>query len=181
MKILVITSSSHQPGTSTALADKFVEGATAAHNQVIRFDADAKQITPMAVKSDNAPITGNQASTDILQAMLDAELIVFATPLYYYGMSAQLKAVIDRMYEINCQLQGDKQSILLATAYGSLDAFDALVAHYKAIVDYMQWTDTGMVLAVNSYTLDQLKDTNFLDEAYELGLSQVNSSTKISK
>lgn len=171
MKILVITSSSHHPGTSEILAQQFIKGASEHDNQIVHFDAASNQVTPMSVNSDNQPLKGNSTDDEIVAQLIQAELLVLVTPLYYYGMSAQLKSVIDRMYEVNRKLQGHKQSILLASAYGNKSAFDALVAHYQSIYTYMCWRNRGMVLAENSHTVDQLNQTNFPNDAYQLGLS----------
>ena len=69
----------------------------------------------------------------LMQEMLEADMLVLATPLYYYGMSAQLKIVIDRFYSRTGQLHG-KKSLLIATAYNSADwTMDAISNHYDTL------------------------------------------------
>lgn len=72
-------------------------------------------------------------------------MIVFATPLYYYGMSAQLKALIDRFCAFNGSLtRKHMKSALLAVAWNNDDwTFDALTAHYETLVRYLHFRDMG--------------------------------------
>ena len=66
-------------------------------------------------------------------------MMVFATPLYYYGMSAQLKTMIDRFCAFNSSIQRKHmKSALLAVAWNSDDwTFEALESHYKTLVRYL--------------------------------------------
>jgi multimeric flavodoxin WrbA len=59
--------------------------------------------------------------TELLPKVLDADLVVFVSPIYYFGFSAQLKAFIDRFYAVNVQLraQTEKKAILLCAGGGA--------------------------------------------------------------
>lgn len=85
----------------------------------------------------------------LLPHLKEADVVVFVTPLYYFGMSAQLKMVIDRFYAVNSDLMGSsKKSILLATAYDDQDwTFKALEGHYQTVVAYLGWNNIGVLLA----------------------------------
>ena len=74
----------------------------------------------------------------IREKILAADILVFAAPLYYYGMSAPLKTMIDRFCAFNGSIQRKHmKSALLAVAWNSDDwTFEALEAHYKALVRY---------------------------------------------
>ena len=86
---------------------------------------------------------------ELLPVLEQAEMVVFVTPLYYFGMSAQLKSVVDRFYARNAALRGrGKRTLLLAAAYDDNDwTMRDLVGHYRTIVRYMNWHDAGMLLA----------------------------------
>ncbi|WP_198643651.1 flavodoxin family protein, partial [Megasphaera stantonii] len=97
---------------------------------------------------DGDCIFNDAISQKLMPKMLEMDLIVLVTPLYYYGMSAQLKTVVDRFYSRTGRLHGQK-SILMATAWNSADwTMEALVHHYETLVRYMEWTAVGQVLAV---------------------------------
>ena len=104
--------------------------------------------------------------------LLAADLVVFVTPLYYFGMSAQLKTVIDRFYANNAKLMGHKKAMLMATAHDPEDrTMQALSAHYKTILRYLNWENIGMILAVGCGQRSDIERTDFPAQAYRLGLS----------
>ena len=80
--------------------------------------------------------------------ILDADMMVFVTPLYYYGMSAQLKTLIDRFCAFNSSIQHKyMHAALLTVAWNADDwTFEALEAHYNTLLRYLNLTDRGRVL-----------------------------------
>ena len=75
-------------------------------------------------------------------------MLVFVTPLYYYGMSAQLKTLVDRFCAINsCITRKHMKSALLCAAWNADSwTFEALEAHYRTLVRYLELEDVGTVL-----------------------------------
>jgi multimeric flavodoxin WrbA len=67
--------------------------------------------------------------------LLETDVVVFVTPLYYFGMSAQIKTVLDRFYGNNYKLMGSgKKAMLMATSYDDNEwTMTDLVSHYKTI------------------------------------------------
>lgn len=100
-------------------------------------------------------------------------MLIFVTPLYYYGMSAQLKTLIDRFCAFNSSIQRKHmQSALIAAAWNSDSwTFDALVAHYRTLVKYLNFRDRGMVLGRGCGMPAMTGRSDFLRRAYELGRS----------
>lgn len=174
MKITVITGSPHKNGTSALLADKFIEGAQKSGHDVYRFNAAFEEVHP-CTGCDRCGMEGpciyKDAMNQLLPKLLAADLIAFVTPLYYYGMSAQLKTVIDRFYSNNSSLHVKKKAVLMATAYNTSDwTMQALTAHYKTLLRYMGWEDAGMVLATGCGVRSAIERTDFPNQAYRLGL-----------
>lgn len=175
MNIVVVTGSPHQHGTSFLLADKFIEGAQSAGHNVFRFNAAFEETHPCQ-GCDHCGMDGDCIYNDAIQQklmpkMLEMDVIALITPLYYYGMSAQLKTVVDRFYSRTGRLTG-KKSILMATAYNSADwTMNALVDHYDTLARYMNWTDVGKVLAIGCGARSLIEKSPFPDQAYQLGAS----------
>lgn len=111
--------------------------------------------------------------------LINCDLVVLSTPLYYFGFSAQLKLVIDRFYAINSQLHSPRQTVLLAAAWNNNDwTYTALESHYETLVRYMGWTDVGRVVATNSGTRSMCESTDFPQIAYELGKKSALDKTE---
>lgn len=174
MKFLAITGSAHQPGASTQLAEQLANGAKEAGNTVEMFDAGLHPVSPLSFDTNNNLLPGDERVEKLLDQMVSADILAFATPMHYFGMSAQLKAVVDHMAERDEELHGDKQAILLATS--SSEDFDPLKSEFKAIVDHMGWTYAGQVLAART-SADHLRF--YPQMAFELGKSFDASTTSV--
>ena len=107
------------------------------------------------------------------EKLLGEDMVVFATPLYYYGMTAQLKVVVDRFCAYNSSLNSRHlKSALLTVAWNADDwTFEALEAHYKTLVRYLRFKDMGMVLGYGCGTPSMTKASKYPDQAYQLGKS----------
>ena len=108
---------------------------------------------------------------EIRQKILDADMMVFVTPLYYYGMSAQLKILIDRFCAFNSSIQKKRmKSALLAAAWNNDNwTFDALETHYYTLVRYLNLNDRGMILGKGCGTPPMTKNSGYPEQAYALG------------
>ena len=175
MKIVVINSSPHseEQSTSRYLAQKFVDGAKSAGHEIFVFDAANEKTNPCRgcdrCGMDGDCIFNDAIAEKLMPQMLDADLLVLVTPLYYYGMSAQLKIVVDRFYSRTTRLN-NKKSMMIATAWNSADwTMEALKTHYETLVRYMNWTDVGQVWAVGCGTRAMVERSEFGDAAYKIG------------
>jgi NAD(P)H-dependent FMN reductase len=177
MKITVITGSPHKEGTSALLADEFIKGAIEAGHDVFRFNAAFETVSPCTgcdtCGMGNAECVLKDSMIGLYPHLLAADLIVFITPLYYFGFSAQIKTVIDRFYAVNSLLMGSgKKAMLLSTAWNNDDwTMQNLAAHYKTLVRYLRWSDSGMLLATGCGTREMIERTDFPDKAYKFGKS----------
>lgn len=175
MKIVVINSSPHLDSESTSkyLAARFVDGAKSAGHEIFVFDAAKEDIHPCQgcdkCGMDGPCIFKDAIENTLMPKMLEADLIVLVTPLYYFGMSAQLKIIVDRFYSRTGKLHG-KKSIMMSTAYNSADwTMEALMNHYNTLVRYMEWIDVGQVWATGCGARSLVERSEFADVAYKIG------------
>lgn len=173
LKILVLTGSPRKGGNSSILADNFIKGAEEAGHEVVRFDAAFKNVHPCIACNAcnmNGPCVFKDDFETVRQNIVDADMVVFASPMYYFGFSAQLKAVIDRFYAINGQIHRPKKAALLMT-YANTAASQAepIKLHYKVLLDYLGWTDAGQVIASGVWPVGAVEHTPYPQQAYHLG------------
>lgn len=178
MKILMLTGSPHKKGTTSRLADAFIKGAETAGHTVERFDTAFMDISPCNAcyhcrkhdgictkKDDMTPLLGDEG------LILSSDVIVFVTPLYYFGMSAQLKAALDRFYAISKKTRDKNQKAFLLSAAGDdgEDVMAALKSQFEILCQWTHWENGGSVLALHCHEPKDLDGTSYEQEAYRLG------------
>ena len=117
MKIVVITGSPRKNGTSNFLADEFIRGAEENGHEVFKFDsakADVKHcISCNSCAFGAKPCIHKDDFVQLSEKLLSSDMIVFVTPVYYFGMSSTLKKVIDRFYSIDEKLKTGKNGYFI--------------------------------------------------------------------
>lgn len=175
MKVLVLQASPNLKGSTTILVDEFCRGAKEAGHTVERVDVCKLKISPCTgcvACGYEGPCVQNDDMDGLRTKILTADMLVLATPLYYYGMTAQLKTVIDRFCSANSSITGKRmRSALLTVAWNADDwTFEALVAHYRTLVRYLHWRDQGMILGYGCGSPGMTRASGYPKKAYELGL-----------
>lgn len=174
MRIVVLEGSPNKKGSSNLLADAFIRGAKEAGHAVEIIDAahaDLHLCTGCVHCGYEGPCVQKDDMELFRKQILRADMLVFVTPLYYYGMSAQLKILVDRFCAINSSIhRKNMKSALIAAAWNADDwTFEALECHYKTLVRYLNLDDRGMVLGYGCGTVSMTKQSQYPDKAYQLG------------
>jgi multimeric flavodoxin WrbA len=174
MKITVLMGSPNRNGSTALLADSFVKGAEESGHTCNVIDVCHCDIHPCigCVRCGyEGPCVQKDDTEMIRKELLSSDMVVFATPLYYYGMSAQLKTVVDRFCAYNSSLNSRHlKSALLTVAWNADDwTFDALKAHYQTLVRYIHFEDQGMILGYGCGTVSMTKRSGYPEKAYQLG------------
>lgn len=174
MKIVILEGSPNRRGSSNMLVEKFKMGAEEAGHDTIVISAAHSEINPCIGCIScgyDGPCVQRDDMEGIKTEILRADMVVFVTPLYYYGMSAQLKILVDRFCAFNGSIQRKHmKSALIAAAWNDDDwTMEALKVHYKTLVRYLNFKDQGMVLGVGCGTPSMTKKSMFLQAAYNLG------------
>ena len=174
MKIIVLFGSPNENGSTKLLVKEFEKGATKAGHSVEIFD-----VTKANIHACNGCVhcgyEGPCAQSDDMQnlkaSILNSDMLVFASPLYYYGMTAQLKRAVDRFCFFNSSLTRKHiKSAFFSVAWNSNDwTFDALETHYKTLVRYLQMQDKGMILGKGCGTPSMTANSKYMQIAYDFG------------
>ncbi len=176
MNILIITGSPRKKGTSVLLTEQFIKGAEKAGHTVHRFDAAFKKVHPCIAcdkcRSSKSGCVFKDDMTELNPLLLNADAVVFVSPIYYYDLNAQIKAVIDRFYANDSELHTSKKSALMLTfADTTMESANGAIETYKGMVNFLGWNSKGIIAAKGCYTAEDIKNTDYLREAYELGLN----------
>lgn len=188
-EILVIIGSSITGGNTDLLAQAFLKGARAAGHHVTSVLLGKKNIH--GCLGCNACRHGNpciqQDDMQELYAYLEqADMVVLASPLYFWTISAGIKAFIERLYAISMNDEHPPLgryeryphktcALLMSAADHNFWTFEQAVSYYNfTIVHYLGWTSKGMILAGGCGGVDtprSIRNTTFLEEAYQFGTS----------
>lgn len=178
MKITVITGSPHKRGTTALLADKFIAGATEAGHDVYRFDAAFEDVKPCLscgyCTRNESECVYKDSMSKLNDKLFESDMVVFVTPIYYFTMSAQMKAAVDRLHANNAKLSGNKKAMLFAaSALADDGTMEGLQKTYEAILSYLNWKDAGMLFAKGCPTREVIETTDYPQQAYEMGKAVV--------
>lgn len=150
--IVVLVGSARKSGNTEILADAFIAGAKAAGHTVTKFTAPQSKVAPCLdckyCFKHPGECVQKDGMQDILPALYAADIVVFASPLYYYGLSAQLRAIIDRFYvSLHKDFPVTQTALLLTYADADESAPNAAILHYRTFTGYLGWEDKGVVCA----------------------------------
>ena len=174
MNILILSGSPRKGGNTDLLVEAFAKGASQKHhveivsvhdykvNPCMGCNACFKNKTNTCVQNDDMPL--------IYEKMSRADMLVIASPVYFYGLSAQLKAVIDRLHNpIRDTFRLKKMALLLVGAATLPELFDSILAQYRLCLNFFNLEDAGHVLVRGIKDKGDIKNTDALHEAFHLG------------
>lgn len=176
MDIVVLTGSPRKNSNSSYLAEQFIKGAEEKGHEMFRFDCAFKHVEPCSACNRcgmDGPCVFDDDFQELRPHLLKADMVVFATPMYYFGISAQMKRVIDRFYAINGQIKGarKKSAFLMTYADTATEEAEPMLLHYHTLVKYLGWTNVGEVIASGVWTAGSVRNTGYPQKAYQLGKS----------
>lgn len=172
-RVLILSSSPRKKGNSNTLCDRFLEGAIEANHQVEKVVLAEKKINYCtgcyACKRD-----GQCAQRDdmagILRSMLEADVIVMATPVYFYTMCAQMKTVIDRTVARYTEITNKEFYFIVTAANGNKAALERTIEGFRGFTSCLPGAkEKGVVYGAGAWNMGDILATRAMKEAYEMG------------
>lgn len=108
----------------------------------------------------------------IYEKLRCADVLVIASPVYFYGISAELKAIIDRLHTPMRNSFAIRKLVLLLVGAANLpNLFDSILLQYQMILDFFHLQDCGKILVRGVKDKGDIIGRQEMDEAYQLGLT----------
>lgn len=175
-KIVILIGSVRKKGNTQRLAEAFADGARLRNDVEIVSVADYKIHPCIGCNScfqrENFECCQQDDMQKIYEVLANADMIVAASPVYFYGISAQLKVLIDRLHTpMRNHFKVRKLGLLLVAASPLPAVFDAIKVQYQLILDFFHLDDIGSVLVREVKEIGDMEGNDALLEAYELGKS----------
>ena len=176
MNILILSGSPRKGGNTELLVEAFVKGASQKHHVEVVSVHDYKVNPCMGCnacfKNENNACIQKDDMPLIYEKMAVADMLVIASPVYFYGLSAQLKAVIDRFHNpIRDTFHIKKTALLLVGAASLPELFDGILAQYRLCLNFFKLEDAGRVLVRGVKDKGDIQNTEAIQKANELGLN----------
>ena len=175
-RIVVLVGSMRKGGNTDLLAKSFAEGAEQRNTVEVVSVTDYK-VNPCIGCNSCFSREGNRCVQKddmslIYEKLKQADVLVLASPVYFYGISAELKAIIDRLHTPMWNTFPIKKLALLLVGAASLpELFDAIKMQYQLVLNYFHLEDAGMVLVRGVKDIGDIKGSQALEEARKLGES----------
>lgn len=140
--VLILSSSPRRGGNSDTLCDEFMQGAIESGHRVEKVFLRDKTIHPCTgcgvCSQYKKPCPQKDDAAEIIGKMLAADVIVMATPVYFYAMSAQMKTLIDRCCGPYTEMKNKEFYFIATAAEDDNGIMDRIVANFMGFLDCLE-------------------------------------------
>ena len=181
-RVLIFTASPRKNGNSTILASKAAEGVKAGGGEPEVVSVSHLKIAPCnacdsCIYKPEAGCVIKDDMQPLYQKIRNAQGIIFATPVYWFNISAQMKLLIDRTYATQSAFTGKDVGVILT--YGDEDVFSSggvnALRSFQDICAFVKANYVGAVYGSADKAGDVQSNERLLQKAYDLGKKLVNT------
>ena len=176
-KVLILSGSPRKGGNSDILCDEFMKGALESGNEVEKIFVAEKKIAPCTgcyfCKKSGGRCVFNDDMTDILQKIIDCDVLVLSSPVYFYSICAQLKTLIDRCVARWREIANKDLYYIATAAEADEDTLDTTLACFHGFAMCIDgYEEKGTLYGKGVYEKGDVKDRpELMTIAYEMGQS----------
>ncbi|MDE5879329.1 MAG: flavodoxin family protein [Desulfovibrio sp.] len=178
-KILILNGSPRLKGNTAMLCDAFTRGAESSGHSVTRIDLQKLDIhgclgCMKGGKDPASPCVQKDGMEKVYPAYVAADIVVLASPMYYWAFSGQLKTAFDRLFavaECNADYANPRKdcALLMAAEGDTPDNWKPVLDYYKALLDFLKWKNLGHVLAGGLLDAGAIAGKPVLEQARAFG------------
>lgn len=172
-KVLILSGSPRKGGNSDILCDEFAKGAADAGHEVEKIRVAEKSIGYCRAcyackETGNCVIKDDMA--EVLQKMIDADVLVLASPVYFYSIDAQLKAVIDRTVARWLEVKNKEFYYIVTAADEENASAETTLACFHGYADCVEGAkEMGIIYGMGAYEKGEIKSSPAMKQAYRMG------------
>ena len=173
-KVLSLTGSTRKGGNSDLLCDEFARGAGESGNEVEKIFVRSKKVAPCNACYYCREHAGKCAIQDDMAEILDkmqaADVIVMASPVYFYSIDAQMKAVIDRSLARWTNIPDKEFYYIMTAAEDSDTVMDCTLECFRGFAACLEGAvEKGVIYGKGVYQPGDVRGTAAMQQAYEMG------------
>ena len=173
-KVLILSTSPRKGGNSDLLCDEFMKGAKEAGHNVEKIFIAQKKInycTGCGVCNSTHKCVQDDDMKEILDKMILSDIIVLATPVYFYSMDGQLKTLIDRTVPRYTEISNKDFYYIITAADTNKNMLERTVEGIRGFTeDCLHGAkEKGIIYGTGVWNKGEIKDTKLFLQAYEMG------------
>ena len=172
--VLIISASPRKKGNSNLLCDRFAQGAEESGNRVEKVLVASKNIgycRGCGVCNSTHKCVQKDDMAEILDKMVNSDVIVLATPVYFYSMDGQMKTFIDRTVPRYTEIRNKEFYFIMTAADTEKSNLERTMEAFRGFTeDCLDGAkEAGIIYGVGAWKVGEIKDTPAYDEAYRIG------------
>lgn len=172
--VVILSGSPRKGGNSEILCDQFAQGAAEAGHRVEKIRVAEKDIHPCIAcyhcRDHGGECVFRDDMAEVLQKMIDADVLVLASPVYFYSIDAQLKALIDRTVARWLEVKNKEFYYIVTMADQGNESADTTLACFRGYADCVEGAvEKGVIVGGNAYEKGEIRSHAAMQEAYEMG------------
>ena len=173
-KVLIISSSPRKGGNSDTLCEQFAKGALNAGNKtekIVLKDKNIHYCTGCGLCVGNKGICSQKDDMEeIAKKMITADVIVMATPVYFYTMAAQMKTLIDRCCAYYTEIKNKELYYIVTAADNSVPDMERTIEGLRGFSICLEHAvERGIIYGVGAWNKGDIEKLPSMQEAYEMG------------
>ncbi|MDP4178464.1 MAG: flavodoxin family protein [Bacillota bacterium] len=173
-KVLILSASPRKEGNSDTLCSEFMRGAVEAKNDVEKIFLSDKKInycTGCGVCNTTSKCVQKDEMAEILDKMITADVIVMATPVYFYTMDAQMKTLIDRTVSRYKEIKNKEFYYIITAADAEISNMQKTIESFRGFtLDCLDGAvEKGIIYGIGAWNKGDILKTSVMRQSYEMG------------
>lgn len=172
-KVLILSGSPRKGGNSDTLCDQFARGAAETGHSVEKIRVAEKNIgfcRGCYGCKDTGVCVVRDDMAQVLQKMIDADVLVLSSPVYFYSIDAQLKAVLDRTVARWLEVRDKEMYYIVTAADEEKESAETTLACFRGYAACVEGAkEMGIIYGMGAYEKGEIQNLPAMTQAYEMG------------